>query len=837
VTNLDRVCAARTRALRIALAAAILAAVASVDPEPAPAAPAAASSGGPNGSNAAALLPAGALVELIDTDQREDHTDVTVQFSCSMNYMGNNPVSHGTSTRISLRLGADCGNALGTIPPEVPVIGGGGDLVTAARLDSIVPGEVSLELTWSRPLDFVIAPTGNGRGLRVRLLHTAEHRGSGVVLAPAEPESYAVNLESSQSPIPPSEVEDTARALATQAYVSETDIGGVHWYRLRVGPFAHRADAEAVLAAALPAHPQAWLALNDEQTDLTRVERAGAVSSASNLPLDPPLADSERAALYGQARRALEERRLTEAIDLLTRLVRQPEYPGRADAQELLGLARERAGQLAQAKAEYQAYLARYPDAAGAPRVRSRLQALEAASLEPRSLGSAKPVTEHWTIAGSAALGYQYGREQVVSAGTSTSTTAVNAALVYGDLLLRDHGTRYDFVGRADAGYTANFVHTSGGSQDRTTAAFVELTDRSLGLTGRAGRQTLANQAVVGLFDGLYVGYQVQPNLSVSAAGGYPAYTSYSSFSSSQQFATVSAEYGVLHQSLVFDGYLFDETELGLTDRRSIGVQARYSQPGRNLVALVDYDIYFQSLNAATLIGNFKASEYWVLGFDLDHRHSPLLEINNALIGQSTTDLKVLEQTLHGIDALKQAALDRTALTDTAVLSANRPFGERWQLMLDLAAVRLGATSASFGVPATPSTGTDRSVTVQLSGSSLAQSNDLHIFAVRGDQAPGERSVTLSWDARFALPGAWRLGPRFSVERLQDPALGGRQMLYLPEARADWTSRRAVFELIGGYQLERQVTLQQLTNQVGPAVSSTTDQRALYVSATFRWRF
>jgi len=47
-------------------------------------------------------------------------------------------------------------------------------------------------------------------------------------------------------------------------------------------------------------------------------------------------------------------------VELLSRLVHQPEYPARAEAQELLGLVRERAGQLAQAKAEYQAYLQRY---------------------------------------------------------------------------------------------------------------------------------------------------------------------------------------------------------------------------------------------------------------------------------------------------------------------------------------------------------------------------------------------------------------------------------------------------------------------------------------------
>ncbi len=52
-----------------------------------------------------------------------------------------------------------------------------------------------------------------------------------------------------------------------------------------------------------------------------------------------------------------------------------------------MGLVRERAGQLAQAKAEYEEYLRRYPDRPGAARVRGRLQALAAASLAPKSDG------------------------------------------------------------------------------------------------------------------------------------------------------------------------------------------------------------------------------------------------------------------------------------------------------------------------------------------------------------------------------------------------------------------------------------------------------------------
>jgi hypothetical protein len=351
----------------------------------------------------------------------------------------------------------------------------------------------------------------------------------------------------------------------------------------------------------------------------------------------------------------------------------------------------------------------------------------------------------------------------------------------------------------------------------------------------------------LGLFDGIALGYQANSKLSVTLAGGYPAYTSYSALSSKQQFETVALEYSPW-LSLVFDGYLFNETFDGTTDRRSLGFQARFSKPGYTAIMLLDYDVYFAELNSITLIGNIRVGDRWVLGINLDHRHSPLLETFNALIGQTATDLKTLELLLNQAQ-IKQLASARTSQSDTFVLSANRPIGERWQFMADVSALRLGGTAATDGVaapaggipvlavPATPSTGTDKNASVQFAGNSLLQASDLHIFGVRYDSAPQSRSATLSWDARFALPGAWRIGPRLSVERITDATLGGKQLLYLPEIRSDWTSRRQIFEIIAGYQVQTRQEALQAANANGLTQSISSDQRNLYVSATYRLRF
>jgi hypothetical protein len=67
--------------------------------------------------------------------------------------------------------------------------------------------------------------------------------------------------------------------------------------------------------------------------------------------------------------------------------------------------------------------------------------------------------------------------------------------------------------------------------------------------------------------------------------------------------------------------------------------------------------------------------------------------------------------------------------------------------------------------------------------------------------------------------------------------LGGKQTLYLPQVRGDWTSRVSVFEMIAGYQIQNQQALQQQGQVPGQVQAGATDQRSLYISVAYRQRF
>ena len=93
--------------------------------------------------------------------------------------------------------------------------------------------------------------------------------------------------------------------------------------------------------------------------------------AGSDRPKDRPsgkISDADlraAAATMDEARAALKKNNPGGAIQLFTKVLRYPENEYSAEAQEFLGLARQRSGQNEAAKAEYEDYLRRYPDRRG----------------------------------------------------------------------------------------------------------------------------------------------------------------------------------------------------------------------------------------------------------------------------------------------------------------------------------------------------------------------------------------------------------------------------------------------------------------------------------------
>lgn len=766
------------------------------------------------------------LIEDVGVSDQNGYFAVTVLFGCALRYVSHSPASSGELLRVRLVPQPDCGTPRSSW--SAPASIGDGTLIRSIGVDRAVGPDVELTLRWVRPEQYVLVPSFDGRGLRIRVLREATDRPRVTVREVKDGVStYAVNLDASRSPFPAEAVDAAARQTGVRAYVSEVMLDEERWYRLRAGPFVSEADARRVLSAARAHYPKAWLAVGDDAA-LTAVGTPDAVANVpatrprANATLTPP--DLERT--WKEARSAFRRKDYATAIPLLTRLVEQPEYPGRPEALELLGLARERSGQLAHAKAEYEEYLRRYPEGEAAERTRKRLRALafatSPASVRARAAARAGPT---WKVYGGLSQLYRRDEASFDTGTTSGSRTTQDAVLNDVALSARRRGDRFDFASRVSAGYAFDLLDVGPGDQSRVTLMFAELHDRELEWTVRGGRQSGSAGGLLGTYDGLYAGYQILPRVRLNAHFGYPVESTRSSLQTERRFYALSADLGTFADAWDLSVYALSQSYFGLDDRRALGTELRYYRPGLTFVGLVDYDVHYQDLNDVLLLGTVALPARWTLSLNLDHRKSPTLALRNAMIGQPVTRFDQLFGLFSDAE-LEQLAVDRTGQSDVYTLSLSRPFGERWQWNLDLTSMSLGATPESGGVAATPGTGPDLLISTQALGYGLFGRGDVSSLGLQVQDGESTSTVSVGLNAQFPLGSAWRVGPRLRVDQREFHTDGSTQRLYSPGLRTEFRLNRLSFEFDGGAEFGER--------SLGRA---TEDSTRYYLSLGYRYDF
>lgn len=784
------------------------------------------------------------FVDLIDLADHDDHADISVQFTCSLSYVTHQPEVEGDELRLQLRPLPDCGVSNGAqIAGELPPVSGGENIIAAARVESDIPGQVTLVLSFKKVERFVVAQAADLHGIRVRLVGRGTRNGKVIVSAPVDTISrFAINLESQLKPFDAGDLQTATARLQLPAYVAEVTVDDQRWYRLRVGPLDRQSDAQRVLNQALTYYPRAWLARGDDSSTTAEGAAASPPVSVERIGSDPALDQAARQQLVDEARTEFGKKDYTQAIKVLTKLQRQPEFGERAEMQELLGIAYERLGQLAQAKAEYEEYLYRYPAGAAVNRVRERLRVLRTAGNDVRGLGQGGAGRTGWTINGGVGQLFRYdgtnvSNNQVVPAGTAaagaantTQTTGQDALYNDIDLLARRRGERYSVVARFSGGYARDFSSNdalSGTSPNirRISLASVDVTDSNWGLLARVGRQTRNEGGVLGTFDGALFAWQFRPAWNVNVTYGFPVEQTSDGIKTGRQFEAASLAYTPPGSHWDASVFFTEQTFDHFRDRQAVGLDARYLRAWLALTGLVDYDTFYHSLNAAALLGTLQLPARWNVSFDAEHRNAPVLTTGNALIGQPDTTLKQLEAVFTH-DEIDQLARDRTPVSSNYSLTATRPLGDRYQFAATATADRIGPTVGSGGVSSTPDTGLETSFELQLYASSFWGVGDFNVLSAAYSNTEIGKIDDLGVTSRFPLRSAWRLGPRINVERRLIAVDGSRELDVLPSFLLDYQRARLLLQFeLGGEIGSRDATLQ----------SQRT--RRYYASLAYRWAF
>ena len=734
-----------------------------------------------------------------------DSADVEVRFNCKAEYLRHEPQGRGDRLRVYLDPTAIC-NGVSPVVAESRTRLRPLNSDTARLMDIEYDGDPAagpvLTLNFSDPVTFDVDMSSLAFELvvhvrpatepvaatsePVKVLHRQVDREN-----PPEPD-YAINLASLRRIPTGADAPGLELAADQRLYYHEVVVDGTTWYRLRMGNFATAESAASTLEALKSTFPGAWIdeVGNQPEIVITRAGERKTPTTEAAAPTDLP-ALSKVDSLMEDARKSMAAGEISRAVQIYTKIMQLPEHPRQPQAQEYLALAREKKGQNAHAKAEYERYLALYPQEEGAARVKQRLAALLAtdrnSNAPPDSSGKPGPTraarNSDWRIQ---TYFSQYYRRDVNQ--QNDEDEIVSQSALYSDINLdiRRRGERFDFSSRLSAGYRNDFLDesVSSGNELRVSYAYIDLADAETGIRGRVGRQTRNTGGVLGRFDGINLGYDLGERFALNAVAGKPAYSSSDGINSARTFLGASINYGPFLEDLELGLYAIQQDIEGLDDRQAIGAEFRYFGSNRSFWGLVDYDTLYDELGSAFLQGSWRFASRLTLHGSIDRRHSPFLSTGNALIGQPVIEFEQLLELLP-LEEIRQLGVDRSPLSTTYSLGFSHSLSPKLQINADVNDTSVEATPESGGVAATPET-SYRYYGTSLVASSLLKEGDVTILGTRYSDSGTARVVSLTIDSRYPFGRSWRLNPRLRVDRRQRMADDSYEWLYTPGIRLQY---------------------------------------------------
>lgn len=638
-------------------------------------------------------------------------------------------------------------------------------------------------------------------------------------------------------------------------FASQSRIDGRVRYELLLGYFASADDAERARRRLASRFPEATI------VDLQQ-RREEVLTAAAAVPAPPPPAptvpavpapavpprpapsappavaaaplpaaadvEAQAAQLLQKARAALEADNAEAAIEALNQLLTLPPNKSTEAAQELIGVARERNGEIAKARSEYALYLKLFPQGEGAERVRQRLAKLEAMPAAERTAAARRERPALKTMTGSFSQ-YYFGGKTRIENVFNTPTTADRSTFTATDQSLLV--SSIDLNGRyrgADAeqrivirdSYNASFLEERG-SFNRLNAAYYDYRGLANAWSARLGRQTGLSGGLPGRFDGGIVGYGVTPSVRLNVVGGVPV--EFSNVDSKRRFAGANVDVSGVLERWYGNVFGIRQTVDGILDREAVGAELRYLDPQTTMYAVVDYDTSFKAMNAASLQGSWTSAGRTSVNLLWDRRRAPTLATLNAVFGQPTTSIRDLLATMSE-EQIRQLAATVTAVATQGLIGLTTPLTERWQVGADARLVKVGALPEvvvnGVTIPAQPATGNVVSYSLQSIGSNLYSSRDSSVFTLMLVNGPNYDSWLVTYNNVTGLFERWSFEPALRYYHQRDTT-DVKLARVSPSLRLSWRPTQAsVIEL--DYLLER-------TRTTAPTMSDTTTRHFLSV--------
>ncbi len=544
-------------------------------------------------------------------------------------------------------------------------------------------------------------------------------------------------------------------------------------------------------------------------------------SAVSMRPKSRPvgkISDSDLRAVAGwmdEARAALSKKNLGAAIQLLTKILKYPENQYSAEAQELLGVARQKNGQVDEARAEYEDFLRRYPNGEQSERVRQRLDGIVTASGAPNAPlhmpngqpGGTLPTDKFapasgttWTLVGSASAFYMRD-DSFNTVRDPTVAPDPNADPDSHQVHQNEMLSSLDATAVWNNDQTKGKIRFSGteehmfdpNSRDLTgvAALSVDTLVKDWNLRSVIGRQNLNTDGVLGRFDGALLSWQPLSMLRLDLVGGSPALSRYDlPFKDEKYFYGAGIGLGPF-AGFETTLYANEQRDRWLVDREAIGADVRYFDESKFAFGNVDYDIHFQRLNAAIFSGSWILPDKSTIYGGADYRRTPYLSTWNAVLNQPFSTLYDMLKVQNN-EPLQQLVLDQTPIYKSAMLGFSHPLNDKLQVSADATVVNLSQPISPIGLDpslASLPAGNEYYYSTQLIANNLVKDGDMYIAALRYSQLTTSNLYMLDFNARFPLTNDWRVSPRLRLGYTRGRGTDLTEYTVLPSILADyyWT--------------------------------------------------
>ncbi len=507
----------------------------------------------------------------------------------------------------------------------------------------------------------------------------------------------------------------------------------------------------------------------------------------------PLMSEKKLDEMMDEAKQTLAKGDDATAIQLFTQLLRVPEHKYSQEAKELLGLARERKGQVARARIEYQEYLRIYAEGEGAARVKQRLAALNEQLMQPRKrlkrMDESGPAASLVTFGRFSQRYYsdttdfkKFKRTTVLADGTTEETvfpgrtTERKTLTSFVNLSSRMRTENYDIRGVLNL-HDILDLENKEDSKHRLNNMYVDAKNVKDGFGVKLGRQSSTKGGIFGRFDGIWGDYELAKGWTLSASLGKPVEFNANTIIADKKFYGLNLAMGTFAEHWDGNFYYVNQDVETMVDRRAVGGDIRYNDKIFSVYNAVDYDIAYDILNMYLFRGVMKVTEDMRLNLSYSHRLSPIVFSTNALQQEPISDSR--------FSTLQQLATDDEIMAKSKAMSSisrSLTAGAVYQIEKDIqlnadvtwsvftgkkATERLSQTSdipEQNIIPATNKTGPDYLYSVQLIASNYFMDQDINILGLRFSDRETRDSLMVFYNNRFPLDEKWRIGPRIQRE-------------------------------------------------------------------------